>query len=98
MSTFLVVPKPGSYVNEWAAVQVEGAESYSKIKVMTRCSPWIVQMDLSAEGVLFVFTRQNASTMEQWVAKVGDWIIKSPHGSFWFMDDEEFRDNFESDA
>lgn len=94
MSTFEVAPKPGSYVNEWAAVQVVGAESYSTIKILTRNSPWIVQMDLS-DGIRFVFTKQNGSTMEQWVAEVGDWVIKSPHGKFWFMDPSEFQANFE---
>lgn len=91
-----VTPKPESYVNEWAAVRVDGAESYSTIRILSRNSPWIVQMDLAeSDGVRFVFTKQNGSTMEQWVAEVGDWVIKSPHGKFWFMDEAEFRANFE---
>ena len=50
MSTVEAIPKPGSYVIEWQAVQVEGAESYGAIRVLMKHSPWIVQMKLTELG------------------------------------------------
>lgn len=94
MSALLVHPKPGSYVGEWAAVQIADADSYSSIKVLMKNSPWIAQMDISND-VRFVFTQSHAGSIEQWVLGVGSWVVKSPHGKFWFMDNSEFLSQFE---
>lgn len=95
MSTVEAIPKPGSYVIEWQAVQVEGAESYGSIRVLMKHSPWIVQMNMTEfDAVEFLFTTQHAGVMEQWKSTPGDWIVRSPHGRFWFMSDEEFKSEF----
>lgn len=99
MSAEMVYPRPGSYVNEWAAVQITGAESYSAVKILMKHSPWVVQMNLGADDQAeFLFTAQHAGVIEQWKQTAGDWVVKSPHGKFWFMDNDEFRHEFSQRA
>lgn len=89
-------PKPDSYVIEWAAIQVCSAGDHMAIKRLCRHTPWNIQIVLEEDDtVSFVFTQVTNTGIEQWTMKCGDWIVKSPHGKFWFMDDEEFKDNFE---
>jgi hypothetical protein len=96
MSTVNAVPRKDSYVIEWAAVQITGAEAHSAIKRLFKNSPWVAQMVLEAnDEVVFVFTNVHPTGMEQWTLRPGDWVVKSPHGKFWFMDNAEYESQFE---
>lgn len=99
MSAIRVEPVPGSYVSDWAAVLVEGPDSYAALKVLLKHSPWIVQMEPDEMvGVKFLFTTQHAGVIEQWKSTPGDWVVKSPHGKFWFMSGDEFRHEFSTES
>lgn len=89
----LAIPKPDSYVNEWAAVQNDGAEAFAPIRRLVKGSRWQVQIDLSDDGVRYVFT-STAHGLEQWTLEAYEWVVKSPHGKFWFMGVEEFQSQF----
>lgn len=95
MTTVQAIPKPDSYVVEWAAVQVCGAEDHYAVRRLCRNSPWQVQIVLEEnDQVTFLFTQVTATGLEQWPLTCGSWVVKSPHGKFWFMDDEEFKSQF----
>jgi len=87
----LVEPKPGSYVTEWEAVQFD-PNAYGRIKILMRNSPWTVQ--LLVDGPTVVLMQIHNGTIERWELNLGDWVVKSPHGRYWFMPDSEFRDQF----
>lgn len=87
----LVEPKLGSYVTEWEAVQFDGT-NFSAVKVLLKHSPWTVYFDLSDTNV--VCTQVVQGSVQQWRTAVGEWIVRSPHGRFWFMGEEEFASQF----
>jgi hypothetical protein len=89
----LVEPKPGSYVTEWEAVQVDVSD-FAGIKRIMRGSPWLVQIVLDDDGAHVLCTQIQNGQIEKWVSRSGDWIVRSPHGKYWFMGDIEFRDQF----
>lgn len=96
MVTVRANPKEDSYVIEWAAIQIKGAEDHLSIKRLCRNTPWAVQIVLEEnDEVTFLFTQVQSGIIEQWPVKVGDWVVKSPHGKFWFMDNSEFLSQFE---
>lgn len=95
MSGILAVPKEGSYVNEWTAVQLQGAlTDHSALRRLFHNTMWNVRMGVEIDHVKFTFTLSHGNHLEQWDMSDGDWVVKSPHGKFWFMDNSEFRDNF----
>lgn len=93
--TVKVTPKPESYVTEWEAVQITGSASHGAIRRLTKNTPWNVQMTLDEDSMAFVFTQVVGGSVEQWRAEVGSWVVRSPHGRFWFMSDGEFHDQFD---
>lgn len=93
----LVEPKPGSYVTEWEAVQFD-PNAFGKIKVLMRNSPWSVQLLVEGDIVAIVIMQIHNGTVERWDLKLGDWIVKSPHGRYWFMSHDEFQSQFEEVA
>lgn len=96
MTTVNAIPRPDSYVIEWAAVQVCGPDDHMAVKRLCRHSPWNVQIVLEEnDTVTFLFTQVTNNGIEQWPMRCGDWVVKSPHGRFWFMSDEEFRSQFD---
>lgn len=92
MGTVQALPRPDSYVLDWEAVNITGPGDLNTIKRLTRNTGWIVQLDLDKEA--FVFTLPHPSGIEQWTAHPGDWVVKSPHGKFWFMGQDEFHSQF----
>ena len=95
MGIVLALPKPDSYVTEWEAVQVGGAEDFATLRRLVKNSPWAVQMVLGQDDMVdYVFTTMHPTGMEQWTMKVTDWVVKSPHGRWWFMSDGEFLSQF----
>jgi hypothetical protein len=87
----LVEPKPDSYVTEWEAVQFDPT-GYNRVKGILRNSPWLVQLRI--DGPEVVVTRINTGTAETWTIKLGDWVVRSPHGRYWFMSNDEFVSQF----
>ena len=95
MGTVQALPKPDAYVNDWEALQIIGAEEFGALRRLVKNSPWAVQMVLEREdAVMFVFTTMHPTGMEQWTMGNTDWVVKSPHGKFWFMSDSEFLSQF----
>lgn len=95
MGTVLALPKPDAYVIEWEAVQINSAEAFGSLRRLVKNSPWAAQMVLEKDDVvLFVFTTMHPTGMEQWTMGISDWVVKSPHGKFWFMSESEFQSQF----
>jgi len=91
--SLLVEPRIGSYVTEWEAVQFDGA-NLAAVRGILRYSPWTMHLDLTDNGAVILCTQMINGLLQQWKTTVGDWIVKSPHGRFWFMDDSEFQSQF----
>jgi hypothetical protein len=91
----LVEPKQGSYVTEWEAVQVCGADCFPTVRKLLRGSPWVAQIDLSGQGASVVCSQVTPVGITQERLEPGDWLVRSPHGRFWFMSEAEFLDQFE---
>ena len=87
-----VIPRPESYVLEWEAVQVCGAECFPTVRKLLRGSPWVAQLDL-AEGDVVCSQVTPVGIVQEKLA-MGDWLVKSPHGRFWFMSEPEFTSQF----
>lgn len=95
MGTVQALPKPDSYVTEWEAIQVNGAGEFASLRRLVKNSPWAVQIVLEIDdAVKFLFTTMHPTGVEQWAMGVNDWVVKSPHGRFWFMSDVEFTSQF----
>lgn len=91
----LVEPKPGSYVTEWEAVQINIPGGLPSLKKLLRLSPWMVQVDLGEDDPKVVFTQITNGQIERWELNHGEWVVKSPHGRFWFMGQTEFASQFD---
>ncbi len=87
----LVEPKPDSYVTEWEAVQFDPT-GFGRIKRLMRNSPWTVQ--LLVDGPTVVLMQIHNGTVERWELNLGDWAVRSPHGKYWFMSNDEFVSQF----
>ena len=95
MGSILAVPKEDSYVLEWQAVQLQGAlTDHGALRRLFHNTQWNVRMGVQMDHVDFTFTLSHGSRLEQWDLSDGDWVVKSPHGRFWFMSNSEFRENF----
>lgn len=94
MGIVQALPKPDAYVIEWEAIQIRGAEDFLALRRLVKNSPWAVQMVLELDGTHLVFTTMHPTGLEQWTMKASDWVVKSPHGRFWFMSDSEFKSQF----
>lgn len=90
--SYAVVPVPGSYVNEWVALQYWGPESFGGVKRLLKGTTWVAQLDLSTGNA--VVTRMNPAGVEQWTLDSSSWVIRSPHDKVWIMDANEFVANF----
>lgn len=90
----LVEPKDGSYVTEWEAVQVCGADCYPAVRKLLRGSPWVAQIDLGSGAAAVICSMATPVGLTQERLEPGDWLVKSPHGRFWFMSETEFHDQF----
>jgi hypothetical protein len=91
----LVEPKQGSYVTEWEAVQVCGADCFPAVRRLLKGSPWVAQLILTDKGAHITVTQMTPMGMDHWNVMPGEWVVKSPHGRFWFMSETEFLDQFE---
>lgn len=91
----LVEPKPGSYVTEWEAVQVCGATCFPLVRRLLSGSPWVAQIDLGDDGAAVICSQVTPVGIRQERLAQGDWLVRSPHGRFWFMSEIEFHDQFE---
>jgi len=89
----LIEPKEGSYVIEWEALRFDGA-NFSEVRKILKGSDWVAQMMLLDVGSEVVISQMIAGQMVQWSVKPGEWIVKSPHGRFWFMGEAEFHSQF----
>lgn len=95
MGTVQALPKPDSYVIEWEALQIKGADDFPTLRRMAKNSPWAVQVVLEREDqVVFVFTTMHPTGVEQWTMTLNSWVVKSPHGRWWFMSESEFQSQF----
>lgn len=95
MGSILAVPMEDSYVLEWQAVQLQGAlTDHGALRRLFDNTMWNVRMGVQMDHVDFTFTLSHGGRLEQWDLSDGDWVVKSPHGRFWFMSNHEFRDNF----
>lgn len=98
MSTMEAIPKVGSYVLDWEAVQLDsGGNDVLAVRRLLKNTPWIVQLNLLVREnkVKYNFVAvHGGGGIEQWELETGDWVVKSPHGKVWFMGDEEFRSQF----
>jgi hypothetical protein len=95
MGSILAIPTEGSYVLEWQAVQLQGAlTDHVALRRLFDNTQWNVRMGVQMDHVDFTFTLSHGSRLEQWDLSDGDWVVKSPHGRFWFMSNSEFRENF----
>jgi hypothetical protein len=93
---FLVTPKPDAYVNEWVALEWVGPESFAGVKRLIAKSPWVVQLYLDdPKGPSAILTQVHPSGVETWRLGEGDFLVKSPHGKFWIMGDEELQSQFD---
>ena len=89
----LVEPKYDSYVLEWVAVQFDAAE-FSSLKRIFHNTGWVVQLDLTDNGAQARCTNMANGQLRQVSVPEGDWVVRSPHGYLWFMDESEFRSQF----
>ena len=89
-----VEPKPGSYVLEWEAVQVCGADCFPAVRRLLKGSPWVAQLNLTDHGAEVVVSQVTPTGIDQWHVQPGEWVVKSPHGRFWFMSESEFDGEF----
>lgn len=92
-------PKDGAYVTEWVALRFDGANFGLAKRLManSQCVARIV-LDGAAEGpssAWIAVTQVHGNGVQTFEVKQGDWIIRSPHGRFWFMDDSEYTSQFE---
>lgn len=95
MGTVQALPKPDSYVIEWEAIQIKGAEDYVPLRRLMKNSPWAVQIVLEeGDAVAFLFTTMHPTGVEQWNMGASEWVVKSPHNRWWFMSDSEFQSQF----
>jgi len=90
----LVEPREGSYVTEWEAVQVCGSDCFPSVRKLLRGSPWVAQIDLAHGSATIICSQVTPMGITQEKLEPGDWLVKSPHGRFWFMGDIEFLDQF----
>jgi hypothetical protein len=86
--SFAVEPVPGSYVNEWVALQYWGPESFGGVKRLLKGTPWVAQLDLATGFTLI--TRVHQTGIEQWTVEPSEWLIRSPHDKVIYMDANEF--------
>ena len=89
----MVEPREGSYVTEWEAVQFDG-ENLTAVRGILRHSPWTMHLDLTDNGAFIMCSQMIGGLLQQWKTGPGDWIVKTPHGRFWFMSDGEFQSQF----
>lgn len=93
MGIVQVTPKPESYCTEWTALKFNAVEGMAAAKKLLKGSPWslyIVVGDTVDPYLVFQDGHSGPQTVHH-----GEWIVKSPHGKFWFMPEEEFLSQFE---
>jgi hypothetical protein len=56
-----------------------------------------MHLDLTNKGAFIMCTQLVNGVVQQWKTAPGDWIVKSPHGKFWFMSEDEFHSQFLTD-
>lgn len=89
----LVEPRIGSYVTEWEAVQFDGA-NVGAVRGILRNSPWVMHLNLTDSGAFIMVTQVNNGQLQQWTVSPMDWVVRSPHGKYWFMSTSEFESQF----
>lgn len=89
MGVIQVEPKPGSYVNEWRAAQIDRADM-GGITRLLRPLGFYLSADL-ADPNGSVILAGNGIVMH---AQVSDWLVVSPHDKVRVMDDSTFRREF----
>lgn len=93
MGLIHVEPHSDSYTVEWVAVEVNGPEDFFAVKRLCKNSPW--QITLNIDDYHILFTQVQAGVLEQWKVYFTDgWVVRSPHGKFWFMSKSEFESQF----
>lgn len=84
-------PKPDSYCTEWIALKFNAAEGVFPVKKMMKGSPWSIHIVLGDTADPYIVA---TSTYETVVVHHGEWLVRSPHGKFWFLSDDEFQRQF----
>lgn len=92
MGMIQVEPHSDSYTVEWLALQVNGPDDFPTVRRLVKNSPWIASLVIDEN--LVAFTQLQAGNLEQWKVSFGEWVVRSPHGKFWFMGEVEFRSQF----
>lgn len=91
MGIVQVHPRPESFCVEWNALKYNAADGIIGAKKLAKNSKWQIHVVVGeAEDPYLVFM----SDAETKVVHHGDWIIRSPHGKFWFMEESEFNEQF----
>lgn len=91
----LAIPQSDSYVLEWQAHRFDASEGLAPVKRLMSKSPWAIRLLIDDDGAHVVSVIVHPSgEIESWKTDHGDWIVRSPHGKFWFMSHEEFTSQF----